>query len=175
MFGINYDPEHHLPTFAGVPTRVPNYARDFGGKARITGLVDFENTLSGFSAVSGVKNALRADEGEEWQIGTITTMKDEVVWHALEETHISLGDRGSYGVHSVVHGGPSSFGPFTATTAAGDDFVLKDQGILFNAVVGDRVTIGVKSLVQNSELPSGTQVPDRTVILNNAPPYPVEW
>jgi carbonic anhydrase/acetyltransferase-like protein (isoleucine patch superfamily) len=98
-----------------------------------------------------------------------------VTWHALEETQVETGDRGSFGVHSVIHGGPSSFGPHTHETAAGDDVVLKDQAVLFNAVVGDDVTIGVKSLVQNSELASGTEVPDRVVILNDAPPYPVEW
>ena len=180
--GINFDagptatdPFRDLPTFAGRITRDPNYARDFGGKARIVGDADFAQTKSQFGAVSGVKNALRADEGEDWRIGTITTMKDEVSWHALEETRLELGNRGSYGVHSLIHGGPSSFGPFTQTTATGDDTELKDQAVLFNAVAGDRVKIGVKSLVQNSLLPSGTEVPDRVVILNNAPPYPVEW
>ncbi|MBA3713275.1 MAG: hypothetical protein H0W76_12635 [Pyrinomonadaceae bacterium] len=182
VFGINFDagptatdPDRDLPSFRGVPTRRPNYARDFGGKARIVGDVDFVQTLSQFGAVSGVKNSLRADEGEEWIIGTITTMKDNVTWHALEDTRIQLGNRGSYGVHSIIHAGPSSFGPFTHTTAAGNNFRLKDKGVLFNAVVGDNVTIGVKSLVQNSSLPSGTVVEDRTVILNDMPPYPVEW
>jgi len=47
--------------------------------------------------------------------------------------------------------------------------------VLFNSVVGDKVTIGVKSLVQNSSLPSGTEIPDRVVILDNAAAYPVEW
>ena len=122
-----------------------------------------------------MKNSIRADEGEEWIIGTITTMKDNVTWHALSNTRIQLGNRGSYGVHSIVHGGPSSFGPFVQTTAAGRNFVVKDLGVLFNSVVGDNVVIGVKSLVQNSSLPSGTVVEDRIVILNNMPPYPVEW
>ncbi len=174
--GINFEPDpRELPSFRGVPTRRPNYARDFGGKARIIGDVDFAQTLSQFGAVSGVKNSLRADEGDEWIIGTITTMKDNVTWHALTHTHIRLGNRGSYGVHSVIHGGPSSFGPFVQTTEAGNNFELKDQGVLFNAAVGDNVTVGVKSLVQNSFLPSGTEVEDRVVILNNMPPYPVEW
>jgi carbonic anhydrase/acetyltransferase-like protein (isoleucine patch superfamily) len=174
--GINYEPDPRLlPTFAGQPTRNPNYARDFGGKARIVGDAHFADRLSRFSAVSGVKNALRADEGQNWDIGTVTTMKDQVTWHALEEAEVQTGDRGSYGVHSVIHGGPSSFGPRLHTTSTGGDVVLKDQAVLFNARVGDDVTIGLKSLVQNSDLPAGTEVPDRVVILNDAPPYPVEW
>ena len=126
--GINYDsgpttsdPFRDLPTFAGRVTRDPNYARHFGGKARIVGDADFAQTKRRFSTVSGVKNALRSDEGEEWTIGTITTMKDNVTWHALEETRLQLGNRGSYGSHSIVHGGPSSFGPYTHTTATGTD------------------------------------------------------
>jgi carbonic anhydrase/acetyltransferase-like protein (isoleucine patch superfamily) len=174
--GINYEPDPRLlPTFAGQVTRNPSYARDFGGKARIVGDVHFADPLSRLSAVSGVKNALRADEGQNWDIGTVTTMKDQVTWHALEEAEVETGDRGSYGVHSVIHGGPSSFGPRPHTTSTGDDVVLKDQAVLFNARVGDGVTIGHKSLVQNSDLRAGTEVPDRVVILNDAPAYPVEW
>jgi carbonic anhydrase/acetyltransferase-like protein (isoleucine patch superfamily) len=182
VMGINYDagptatdPVRDLPTFAGKARRDPNFAREFGGRARIVGDATFAQTKRQFSAVSGVKNALRADEGEDWSIGWITTMKDNVTWHALEDTRLELGNRGAYGVHSIVHGGPSSFGPFTHTTAAGTDAEIKDHAVLFNSVVGDDVTIGVKSLVQNSRLPSGTAVPDRVVILDDGPAYPVEW
>lgn len=182
VMGINYDsgptatdPVRDLPTFAGTVTRDPSFARDFGGKARIVGDATFGDTKSQFSAVSGARNALRADEGGDWSIGSIATMKDNVTWHALEDTRLELGGGGSYGVHSIVHGGPASFGPFTHTTATGTGAEIKDHAVLFNSVVGDDVTIGSKSLVQNSSLPSGTEVPDRVVILDNAPAYPVEW
>ena len=58
VVGINFDagptvtdPDRDLPSFRGVPTRRPNYARDFGGKARIMGDVDFAQTLSQFGEV----------------------------------------------------------------------------------------------------------------------------
>ena len=174
--GINYDPDtefnpgRQLPTFAGLPTHDPAYE-----DARVIGDVRLAQTKSGFSARSGVGNSLRADEGTPFTLGTIRDMKDGVTFHALEHTHIATGNRNTFGVHSIVHGGPADYGSHTDTTISGDDVEVKDRAVLFNSRVGDGTVIGARSLVQASDLPAGTVVPDRTIIIDGVEFGGVEW
>lgn len=177
--GINLDPgaipdntTQDAPTLAGVPTQDPKF------RNRIIGDVRMANSRMELDAVMGNSISLRADEGSPFVIGTIADMDDRTVFHALEGSSIEAGGEGTYGFRSVMHGGAT---PFIAAageanaTITGERFTLGPQSVFFRSRAGDGVTVGFKSLVQQSDLAAGTIVPDRTVIIGNAVFGKVEW
>ena len=178
VLGINYDPGHcdfnstrQLPTLGS--THTPT--RDTSFRNRIIGDVRMSNTLSDLNAIMGVHISLRADEGEPFEVGTISSMADGVVFHALEHTHIHLGNDANYGVRSIIHGGPTSFAGFIDTTVTGEHFTIGAQSVFFRSRAGDNCKVGFKSLVQESDLPAGTTIGDRKVIIGGVEVGVVEW
>lgn len=175
--GINYDPGHtsfnparNLPTLAGIPTREPKF------RNRIIGDVVMHDNVNHLAMVMGSKISLRADEGEPFHVGSIAYMDDRTTFHALEHSHLDLGNRGRYGYHSVVHGGPTDFpAPGGNTTVTGDNVNIGAWSVFFRSRAADNVTIGYKSLVQQSDLAPGTVVPDRAIMINNEIVGTVEW
>jgi carbonic anhydrase/acetyltransferase-like protein (isoleucine patch superfamily) len=172
VFGINYDPGNtafnparDLPTLAGKRTRNPGFRNRIIGDVR---LVDDQQMLD---QVLRSRISLRADEGEPFVVGTIAIMDDQTTFHALEHSHLQLGARGRYGAHSLVHGGPNPEDP----TTTGSNFTLGDQAVFFRSRAGSNCRIGAKSLVQQSNLPDGTVIPDHTIFLNNQIVGHVEW
>jgi carbonic anhydrase/acetyltransferase-like protein (isoleucine patch superfamily) len=170
--GINYDPGNtafnptrELPTLNGKRTRDPGF------RNRIIGDVRLADEQPMLDRVLGSRISLRADEGEPFEVGSITTMDDQTTFHALEHSHLQLGARGHYGTHSLVHGGPNSEDP----TSTGANFVLGDQAVFFRSRAGSNCRIGAKSLVQQSNLTDGTVISDHTVIINNEVVGRVEW
>jgi carbonic anhydrase/acetyltransferase-like protein (isoleucine patch superfamily) len=168
--GINYDPggtafnpNRDLPTLAGVPTRDP------GANARIIG--DVRLADDAVLARQIVRSSLRADEGEPFNVGTVDSMGTNVTFHALEHSHIDLGDHARYGNGAIVHGGPA----FSATTSSAAGLSLGRSAVLFQSQVGEQVTIGNRSLVQASLLAAGTVVPDNTVVVDGVVAGRVEW
>jgi carbonic anhydrase/acetyltransferase-like protein (isoleucine patch superfamily) len=110
--------------------------------------------------------------GEPFTVGTIREMKNRTTFHALEHTHMHLGNGARYGDRSLVHGGPDPYDP----TETGANFTLSDQSVFFRSHAGDNVTIGTRSFVQSSTLASGTRVPPKTVLIDNVTvPGGVEW
>src|SRR5205814_784212 len=112
VIGINFDPGNcpfnptrDLPKIgpSGTPTREPFFEN------RIIGDVRLHNTLHELEEAMGGHVSLRADEGEPFEVGDIVSMGDGVIFHALEHSHLHLGNGGSYGVRSIVHGGPTDF------------------------------------------------------------------
>lgn len=177
VLGINYDPGNtafnptrNLPTLAGVSTSDPKF------RNRIIGDVIMHDSKAELTMVMGSKISLRADEGEPFHVGSIAAMDDQTTFHALEHSHLDLGNLGRYGYHSVVHGGPTDF-PVAAgnTTITGDNVTIGAWSVFFRSRAANGVTVGYKSLVQQSDLPIGTIVPDRTVIIGNATFGTVEW
>jgi carbonic anhydrase/acetyltransferase-like protein (isoleucine patch superfamily) len=176
LTGINFNPGHcpfneeaHLPTLAHHATQ------NAGFRNRIIGEVELENTLAELDKVMGVRISLRADEGEPFEVGTITAMADGVVFHALEHSHLHLGGQGNYGFRSIVHGGPTDFEGFKDTTVTGDNFVLGARSVFFRSRIGANSKVGFKSLVQQSDLPDNTTIGDRKIIINNVEAGVVEW
>jgi carbonic anhydrase/acetyltransferase-like protein (isoleucine patch superfamily) len=170
--GINYDPGNtafnptrELPTLNGKRTRDPGF------RNRIIGDVRLADEQPMLDRMLGSRISLRADEGEPFEVGSITTMDDQTTFHALEHSHLQLGARGHYGTHSLVHGGPNPEDP----TSTGANFVLGDQAVFFRSRAGSNCRIGAKSLVQQSNLPDGTVISDHTVIINNEVVGRVEW
>lgn len=173
--GINFDPGHtdfnpdrDLPTLAGVPTRDPGFNDN---KDRIIGDVRLEDDKEELEGTLGFGVSLRADEGEPFLVGTIEEMKNRTTFHALEHTHLHLGDEGSYGDRSLVHGGPDPYDP----TETGEAFTLEDRSVFFRSRAGDNVKIGAMSFVQSSNLPSGTRIPARKVVIDGVTVGDVEW
>ena len=175
--GVNFDPGHtlfnprrDLPSFAGHQLRAPEF------RNRLIGDLDLDDTFKGFSTVSGSRISLRADEGEPFKIGSVARMGDDVVFHALEESDLVVGDRVQYGRKVVVHGGVRvvTDGP-SVPTSVGDGVVLKDESVVFRSTIGKGSVIGERSLVVGSALTPGTRVPPRTVISGGVKVGNVEW
>jgi len=169
--GINFDPDcpfnpgNQLPTLHKVPTRDPEF------RNRIIGDVRTLDDLSKLNEVMGNKISLRADEGFPFAVGSILKMGDRTTFHALEHTHLRLGNNGRYGFHSLVHGG----GPAGFATKTGHDFTLGKEAVFFGSQAGVKVTVGCRSLVQQSTLANGTTVPNFTVMISNVVMGTVEW
>jgi carbonic anhydrase/acetyltransferase-like protein (isoleucine patch superfamily) len=159
-----FDPVETLPTINGAATSDPTF------RNRIIGDVRIGNTVPELKAVMGGQISLRADEGHPFVIGSIESMASRTTFHALEGTDISVGGLGHYGYHSVVHGGGAA-----GAMVAGNNLSVGDWGVLFRSTVGDNVTIGYKSLVQQANLPAGTVVPDCEIWIGTAAPTKVEW
>ncbi|SDQ42648.1 hypothetical protein [Quadrisphaera sp. DSM 44207] len=176
--GINVDPggsefneDRDLPVFAGEEVRLPDF------RNRIIGEIDLADTVERFSCVSGDRISLRADEGEDFTVGHVHAMDDDVTFHALEGTDLTVGDGVSYGEGVVVHGGGRVVlqGQPEAPTAVGDDVVLEDGSVVFRSTVGDGATVGERSAVVGTDLAPGAVVPPRTVVLNGEVFGEVEW
>lgn len=175
--GINYDPGNtpfnparNLPTLAGTATQNPKF------RNRIIGDIIMHDSMDHLTMVMGSKISLRADEGEPFHVGSIAAMDDRTTFHALEHSHLDMGNLSRYGYHSVVHGGPTDFPvPAGNSTVTGDNVAIGAWSVFFRSRAADGVTIGFKSLVQQSDLAPGTVVPDRTVMIDNAIFGAVEW
>lgn len=166
-----YNPTRDLPSFAGQEQRVPVYWN------RLIGDLDLADTFVRFASVTGTRVSLRADEGEPFVVGSVGRMGSDVVFHALEDANLRVGDRVTYGPKVVVHGGGRvvvAGEPATPTTV-GDDVVLQDESVVFRSTIGNGSVIGARSVVVGSDLASGTVVAPRTVIINGVKFGNVEW
>ena len=165
--GVNYNPITHLNPKSILPSFAGTERRDPLSRSRIIGDVRFADRV--LPSV-GVNVSLRADEGTPFVVGTIRGLKDSTTFHALEHTKLSLGDNGSYGYGSVVHGG--SFN--NNTTSTGSNFVLGDNSVFFNATAADNCKVDAMSLVLETNLLAGTVVPSRVVKFRDQT-WDVEW
>jgi len=175
--GINYAPvtafnTGGLPQIGGSPTRDPNY------RNRIIGNITFQDSLGTINHNLANRISLRADEGEPFNVGHITGMANDVVFHALETTSLTLGNGVGYGPRALVHGGRQvvngvANGP---ETSIGDAVGLGPNSVIFRASIGTRSAIGQRSAVFNSTLPARTYVRSRVIYADNGSLIaPVEW
>jgi len=170
--GTGFNAERNLPVLGGVATEAPDF------RNRIIGEVALANTLAELEGLMGNRVAIRADEGEPFTIGTITSMGSDVIFHALEETPIQIGNDVTYGNRVIIHGGgrqPLEGGGSDEPTIIEDGVVLRDQAVVFRSLIGSGSTIGVKSAMVNTDVAPGTTIPDRTIYVNNALFGAVEW
>ena len=183
--GINLDPGNtdfnptsELPSLAGTRSRVTGF------RNRIIGDVRLANNIGDLDGAMDNHISLRADEGEPFVIGTIAEMNSHVVFHALEHTHIGMGNSGFYGEHVIVHGGPTAFPLGTVkannATVTGNNVEIKKSAVFFRSRIGANSTIGSRSLVQQVDCPASTIIGRRQVVIGDgtncpAPSYAVEW
>jgi carbonic anhydrase/acetyltransferase-like protein (isoleucine patch superfamily) len=175
--GINFAPvtafnPGGLPQIGGIVTRDPNF------RNRIIGNLVLQDTLGSLTDKIGNRISLRADEGQPFNVGEIAGMANDVVFHALETTSLTLGDNIGYGPRALVHGGRQvvngvANGP---ETSIGDAVGLGPNSVIFRSVIGEKSAIGQRSAVFNSTLPPRTEVRSRTIYADNGSMIlPVEW
>ena len=174
VLGINlnpissFNPVESLPTLAGIPQSVPEF------RNRIIGNVVLANTLAELNLVMGNRDSLRADEGPEFDFGSIAKMGDRFTAHALEHTGITVGNNNQFGSHTLIHGGEDT-GASVQGSTLGDNIRVGDWSVVFRSTIQDNVTIGFRSFIDNSLVKEGTVVLDREIIINNIPSGFVEW
>jgi len=177
VLGINFDPGNlafnptrELPTLAGHRTREPSF------RNRIVGDVRLADDRSALEGRMGNRISLRADEGEPFSVGHIDAMGDEVVFHALEEAQLVVGDRVVYGRGAIVHGGgrPGT-GEEPAPTTVEDGVLIGPGAVVFQSLIGAGSILGSRSVILGTELPPGTIVPPDTVYLEGQVFGRVEW
>lgn len=175
--GINYAPvtsfnSGGLPKIAGSPTREPNF------RNRIIGNLTFQDSLAALNNKIGNRISLRADEGEPFNVGQIAGMANDVVFHALETTSLTLGNGVGYGPRVLIHGGRQVINGFTngPETSIGDAVGLAPNCVIFRSVIGNNSAIGQRSAVFNSTIAPRTKIASRTIYADNGQLIlPVEW
>jgi carbonic anhydrase/acetyltransferase-like protein (isoleucine patch superfamily) len=173
--GINLNPKtdfnHNLqfePNLAGIPTVDPAF------RNRIIGAVTMGNTLQQLGGVMGNRVALRADEGYPFTIGPIMQMDNNFTLHALEYTSVTLGASGTYGPHSLVHGGEVKGD--RSITKTRDFFTLGERAVFFRSTMsGANNSVGNYSLVQDSVYTGdGETIGNCKIVVGNKS-TPLEW
>lgn len=152
-----------LPTIGGVVTQDPSY------RNRIIGNVVLQDSRVALDHKLGNRISIRADEGQPFNIGTLAGLANDVVFHALETTSLSVGSGNGYGPRALVHGGRqvvngAANGP---ETSVGNNVGLAPNAVIFRAVIGDRSAVGQKSAVFNSTLPARTHIRSRIIYADN--------
>ncbi len=163
------DPDIHTPTLAGVPTLDPTF------RNRIVGEVFLEDTLAQLSLAMGNRDSIRADEGGPFQHGPITQLGDEVTYHALEDSEITVGSGIRVGLHAVIHGGEDIDNNPPAGTHIQNNVTIGPRAVVFRSDVADDCIIGEGALIDASQLTAGTVVPDKTILIKNQNLGTVEW
>lgn len=175
--GINYAPVTSfnpggLPQIGGTVTRDPNF------RNRIIGNVVLQDSLANLTNKIGSRISLRADEGQPFNVGTIAGMANDVVFHALETTSLTVGNNIGYGPRALVHGGRQvvngvANGP---ETSVGNSVGLAPNSVIFRSVIGERSAVGQRSAVFNSTVAPRTEIRSRTIYADNGSLIlPVEW
>ncbi len=112
----------------------------------------------GADSTVGSGTSIRGDEGSPISIGIRATIGDNVTFHALENQNMTIGDGLVVGNHVVFHG----------QLNLGNNVSVGDNAIVFKSVIGNDVTIGKNAIVIGVTLVDGANVPDRSVVLDQA-------
>jgi carbonic anhydrase/acetyltransferase-like protein (isoleucine patch superfamily) len=178
VHGIGFDPGDDaepnnpgsvVPIIGGVQRAVPNF------KARIVGRVIIRNNnVVQLNRVLGNSDAIRGDEGHPITILSFFSVKNQTTFHSLDGTSVSVGHAARIGSHCVIHGGVNTMNG-SEVTQIGDNFVLGDESVVFRSTIGNNVTVGKKCYIDSTTLPSGTVVPDRTILIKGVNKGTVKW
>ncbi|WP_414545618.1 acetyltransferase [Nostoc sp. CCY0012] len=176
--GINFSPSTpnnptpSLPTIGGVTVQDPSYPN------RIIGNVILQDSLAALNQKLGNRISIRADEGQPFNIGILAGVANDVVFHGLATTNLTIGNGNGYGPRVLVHGGRQvvngvDSGP---ETRLGNDVGLAPDVVIFRADIGNRSAVGRKSGVFNSTLPARTHIRSRIIYADNGSLISrVEW
>jgi len=178
VFGIGYDPSDTVapnnpgsvvPIIGGVQRPFPRF------KDRIIGRVIIaRNTVGQLNRLLGNSVSIRGDEGHPITVQSFRAMRDRSTFHALDGSSLSIGESASIGERCVIHGGINSVTGATVTQI-GDNVRVADESVVYRSTVGDNVTIGRKCYIDSTTLPSGTVVPDRTILVRGVNKGLVAW
>jgi carbonic anhydrase/acetyltransferase-like protein (isoleucine patch superfamily) len=178
VLGIGFDPSDTVdptnpgsvvPIIGGVQKPVPSF------KDRIIGRVIIaNNTVKQLSHFLGDADSIRGDEGHPIAIGSFLSMNDRSTFHSLDGTSVSVGLFARIGAHCVIHGGVNTVSAATVTQI-GDNLVMGDEPVIYRSTIGDNVTIGKKCYIDSSTIPSGTVIPDRTILIKGVIVGSITW
>lgn len=165
----DFNPESDAPEIGGRRGVKPTF------RNRIVGQVRIPSSAEELDQRLGRQIAIRADEGEPFVFGRIGRMQDRVTFHALEHSSIQVGDDVEFGYHVVVHGGADEGNTPHETTTIEPGVVAKDWSVVFRSTIGRGSVIGTRAYIDGSQIPAGTVVPDRAIIIKNKQVGTVEW
>jgi carbon dioxide concentrating mechanism protein CcmM len=176
--GIGFDPSDTseptnpgsvVPIIGGVQRPYPNFKDRLDGR-----LIIANNTVNQLDRLFGNSIAMRGDEGHPISIQSFLRVKDKATLHSLDGTDVSIGDSATIGSHCVIHGGVNTVTGATLTQI-GNNFTLGDYSVVYRSTIGDNVTIGQKCYIDSTTLPSGTVVPDRTIMVKGVKTGSITW
>lgn len=176
--GNEFDESRDAPTVESALCTGPDAVEpDF--RNRIIGDVCFEDSLDTLDENLGSSISLRADEGGPFSVGAVDSMADHVVFHALEGSDLSVGNRVTYGEGAIVHGGGRPTLNLTtglaAPTVIGNDVELGDGSVVFRSLLSNGVVVGDRSAVVGSDLELGQVIAPNTIFANGSVFGTVEW
>ncbi len=137
-----YNPESIAPTI-GPDTILAELVRIVG------------DVRLGDSGEIGQRTSIRADEGAPIIIGRRARIGSRVTFHALEHTSVTVGDHAWIGNEAVIHG----------PLLVGDNVVVEDDAVVFQATIEDNVTIRRGATIAGEvTIREGAIVPPGTVV-----------
>jgi carbon dioxide concentrating mechanism protein CcmM len=176
--GIGFDPSDTsaptnpgavVPIIGGIQRPIPGFRDRIDGRVIIA-----NNTAGQLNRLLGNSVAIRGDEGHPITIQSFRRMKDMSTFHSLDNTSVSIGESASIGYHCVIDGGVNTVTGNTLTQI-GNNFTLGDYSVVYRSTIGDNVTVGQKCYIDSTTIPSGTVVPDRTILVKGVNKGTIEW
>jgi carbonic anhydrase/acetyltransferase-like protein (isoleucine patch superfamily) len=171
--GIGYNPglvqgneKRSLPVIGGKEVQQPKPAKDY----RVIGRVVADDLKHVEDKVS-----VRADEGQPMTFSSQNRLQGANTFHALHGTQIKVGQKVIFEKGAIVHGGPGDWLLKQSVTEVGHGSRIGADSVVFQSKLGDGVTVGERSLVMSSVVPSNTVIPPRQVWIHGAKAYDVEW
>jgi carbonic anhydrase/acetyltransferase-like protein (isoleucine patch superfamily) len=180
--GIGFDPSDTIdptnpgsvvPIIGGVQKPVPGFKDRLDGR-----LIIANNTVAQLNRIFSNSVAMRGDEGHPISIMSFLSVASQSTFHSLDGTSVSVGKLAKIGAHCVVHGGVNqapTTGVDPTVTQIGNNFTLGDYSVIYRSYIGDNVTVGKKCYIDSTTLPSGTVVPDRTILVKGVNKGNITW
>jgi carbonic anhydrase/acetyltransferase-like protein (isoleucine patch superfamily) len=162
--GISVNPKTFYNQNSVPPTLDRQNISNPNAPARIIGDVRFTTALPQM----GRSVAVRADEGTPFVVGADGSLANFTTFHALKGTELDLGRNGRYGIGSLMHGGKST------VTKTGENFELGNESVFYSSKAGNNCRIGEMSFVADADLPDGTVIPRRVIVIGQSR-CQVEW
>lgn len=176
--GIGFDPSDTsdptnpgavVPIIGGVQKPVPGFKDRLDGR-----LIIAYNTVAQLNRIFSNSVAMRGDEGHPISILSFLSVASQSTFHSLNNTSVSVGELAKIGAHCVVHGGVNQVTGNTVTQI-GNSFTLGDYSVIYRSTIGDHVTVGKKCYIDSTTLPSGTVVPDGTILVKGKNKGIIMW
>ncbi len=148
------------PQFVG-PGNILFQASLFNFPARVIGQVIFGQTPSQVVDHIGLRNSIRADEGQPIVIGSIASTGTAVSINSPLGGTLSIGQNFVAGDNSVILSG-------TGTNAViGDNVAIGAGAVVVQSSIGTGATIGAGAYVAQSKIAAGTTVAPGSIIIDN--------
>lgn len=129
-------------------------------RLRIIGNAVFHQRLGQVAHHSGRSDSVRADVGQPVTIGSIASLGNSVSIHAPVGGKLTIGNNFVAQDHAVILGGKKA--------VIGDNVTVGTGSVLDNASVGSGSVIGAGSYLQDVTIPAGSVVPPGTFLIGKS-------